>query len=98
MRRSCNAIRDPKNRSAPASNAACELREEQAAEEARQDADRQEEPRATRDPAGAIRRQAAAWDDAVQMRMMDEGLSPGVQHGEEADLGPEMFGIGGDRA
>ena len=46
-----------------------ELREEQAAEEAREDADRQE-PRATRDPAAAIRRQTAAWDDPVQVGMM----------------------------
>ena len=23
-------------------------------------------------------------------------LAPGVEHGQEADLGPEMFGVGGD--
>ena len=28
--------------------------------------------------------------------VMQEVLSPGVEHGEEADLGPQMFGIGGD--
>jgi len=32
----------------------------------------------------------------MQMRVMDERLSPGVQDGEEADGGPEVFRIGGD--
>ena len=30
------------------------------------------------------------------MRVQLEVLPPRVQHAEEADLGPEMFGIGGD--
>ena len=30
--------------------------------------------------------------------MMLQGLAPGVEHGDEADLGAEMLGIGGDRA
>ena len=32
----------------------------------------------------------------MQMRVMDERLSPCVQDGEEADGGPEVFRIGGD--
>ena len=32
------------------------------------------------------------------MRVMDERLVPGVQHGEEADLGAEMARVGSDRA
>ena len=32
------------------------------------------------------------------MRMMDERLAPGVQDGEETDLGAEVAGDGGDRA
>ena len=32
------------------------------------------------------------------MRMMDERLAPGVQDGEEADLGAEVAGVGGYRA
>ena len=28
--------------------------------------------------------------------MMQQGLTPGVQHGKEADLGTQMLGIGGD--
>ena len=34
----------------------------------------------------------------MQVWMMDERLPPGVQHGEEADLGAEVAGVGGDRA
>ena len=34
----------------------------------------------------------------MQMRVMDERLAPGVEDGEEADLGAEMARVGGDRA
>jgi hypothetical protein len=32
----------------------------------------------------------------MEMRVMHQGLSPGVQHGDETDRGPEMARIGGD--
>ena len=32
------------------------------------------------------------------MWMMHQALTPGVQDGEEADVGAEMFAIGGDRS
>jgi hypothetical protein len=32
----------------------------------------------------------------MQMRMVQQILSPGVQDGEEADLGAEALGIGGN--
>ena len=32
------------------------------------------------------------------MRVMDERLAPGVEDGEEADLGAEVAGVGGDGA
>ena len=32
----------------------------------------------------------------MEMRMVHQRLAPGVEHGEEADLGPEMPGVGGD--
>ena len=48
------------------------------------------------DPALVIGRQTAGRDHAVDMRMMLEILSPGVQHAEEADLCAEMLRIGGD--
>jgi hypothetical protein len=66
--------------------------EKESTEETRQDAHRQEEPGPTGDPAGAVGGKPAAGDDAVQMGMMHERLSPGVQHGEEADFGAEMPG------
>jgi hypothetical protein len=47
-------------------------------------------------PAGAIGGQAAAGHDAMQVRMKMQVLTPGVQHGKEADGGTEMPGIGGD--
>ena len=34
----------------------------------------------------------------MQMGMMPQGLAPGVQYCQEANLGPEVFGIRGDRA
>jgi hypothetical protein len=34
----------------------------------------------------------------MQMRMMKQVLAPGVQHGEESDLGAQVLGIGGDCA
>jgi hypothetical protein len=32
----------------------------------------------------------------MNMGMMPQGLAPGVEHGDEPDLGAEMPGIGGD--
>ena len=47
------------------------------------------------DPALVIERETAGGNHAMDMRMMLEVLSPGVQHAEEADLSAEMLGIGG---
>ena len=72
--------------------------EEQAAEEPREDAHRQEEAGATGDPARPVEGWSAAWHDAMNMRMMAQVLPPGVEHCDEAGLGAEMLRIGGDRA
>src|SRR6202035_779261 len=48
------------------------------------------------DPAGAVGGEAAARHDAMQVRMEMQVLTPGVQHGEEADGSAEVSGIGGD--
>ena len=37
--------------------------------------------------------EAAGGNDAVEMRMQSEVLSPGVQNAEEADLGSEVLGV-----
>ena len=71
--------------------------EKQAAEETRQNAHGEEEAGLAGDPAPAVRRQAAAGNDDVDMRMMGERRAPGVQHGGEADARAQMSGIGRDR-
>jgi len=72
--------------------------QEQASEHPRQDPDRQEEPRSAGDPTLTVRRDPAAGDETVQMRVVHQVLSPGVQHGQEADLRAQMLGVGGDAA
>ena len=74
-----------------------ETLEEQAAEQAREHPHRQEEARPASDPAAAIEGDAAGRHDAVDMRVVVEGLAPAVQHGDDADPRPEVLGIGGDR-
>jgi hypothetical protein len=32
----------------------------------------------------------------MEMRMVEQGLPPGVQHGKKADLGSKVLGVGGD--
>ena len=72
--------------------------EEQTAEQAGQHADRQEEARSAAHPALAVGRQPAAGHDAVQVGMVLQGLTPGVQHRDEADLGAEVSRVGRDGA
>src|SRR5271166_3873682 len=71
--------------------------EEQAAEEAREHAHGQEESGLAGDPARPVGRQAAAGNDDVDMRVMGQRRTPGVENGGEADAGAQMFGVGGDR-
>jgi hypothetical protein len=47
---------------------------------------------------GVIERQATAENDAVDMRMKFDLLTPGMQHGEEADFRAEMSRIASDFA
>src|SRR5262245_52314584 len=55
-----------------------------------------EETSAASDPARAVHRQSAGWNQTVQVRVMEHFLIPGVQHGEESQLGAQSFGIGSD--
>jgi hypothetical protein len=75
-----------------------QLLEEQAAKQAREHPHGQEEAGSAGNPALAIRGNAAAWYDAMHMRMVQQILPPRVQDREETDLRTEMFWIGGDRA
>jgi hypothetical protein len=77
---------------------ATQLFEKQTAKEPREHPHRQEEARAAGDPVFAVRGQPAASYDAMHVRMMQQILPPRVQDRYEADLGAQMFGVGGDRA
>ena len=63
-------------------------------EDPTQHADRKEEAPLARHPGAPVGSEAPSRDDAVQVRMVDEGLPPGVEHGEEPDAGPEEAGVG----
>ena len=67
--------------------------EEETAEQAGQDPDGEEEAGAAGDPAVTIGSDAAAGDDAVQVRVKREHLPPGMQDGEETDLGAKVFRV-----
>src|SRR5262249_31648055 len=75
-----------------------QVSEKQAAEEPGQHPDREEEARPTRNPALAIEREPTAGHDAVKVGMIEQGLAPGMQHGQKADLSPQMFRIRRDRS
>src|SRR4051794_33555397 len=42
-----------------------------------------------------IRGQPARWHDAVHVWMADQGLAPGVEDAQDADLGAKMSRVGG---
>ena len=46
-------------------------------------------------PSLMVGRESAGRDHAVDMRMEQQVLSPCVEDGEEADLGAQMFRVGG---
>ena len=68
-------------------------RGELAAEDAAQCVNRQEEAARGIDPSGAVESQAAGGNDVVNMGMMLEVLSPGMEHAEESDVGSQVLGI-----
>lgn len=74
-----------------------ELVQEQAPVEAREHAHGQEEARPAGDPCLAVRREATAGHDTVDVRMVRQRLPPAVQRHRGADLGAEAPRIGGDR-
>jgi len=63
-----------------------------------EDSHREKEPGSAGDPPRAVLGESSARDEAMDMRMVLEGLAPGVQHGKHADLRTEVLGISGDRA
>jgi hypothetical protein len=74
-----------------------ELAQEQSPEQTRENPHRQEEPRAARRPARVVKRDAAARNDHVQVRMVRHRRAPAVQDSGDADLRAKPLGIGGNR-
>lgn len=70
--------------------------EEQAAKQARHHPHMQEEPWATGNPTGAVRRQTPAGDDHVDMGVVGQRRPPGVQHAGHADPRAEALRVGRD--
>ncbi|CTQ76624.1 hypothetical protein LAX5112_04656 [Roseibium alexandrii] len=70
--------------------------QKQTPEQSGQDPDRQEKPWTARDPSRAIRRQASAGDNDVDMRMMGECRAPGMQDAGHADARAQVPGIACD--
>ena len=58
--------------------------------------DGQEESLSAGDPPFAVRTQAAARHEAMQMGMVVQGLSPGMQDGQEPQVRAKVFGVGSD--
>src|SRR5947209_1628458 len=73
-----------------------ELLQEQPAEQAGENWHREEVAGPTGDPALAVERQPATWHDHVYVGMMSERRTPGMEDGEDADVGAEALGIGRD--
>ncbi len=67
-----------------------------ASKHAAEDLHRQKEGIAGLNPARVIGGQTARRNHAVDMGMMLQVLSPGVEHAEEANLSAEVLGIGSD--
>ena len=67
-----------------------------AAEDATENLDGEEEGILGMNPARVAWIETACRNDAVEVRMQAQVLSPGVQDAEEADPGSEMPGVGCD--
>ena len=68
--------------------------EKLAAKDAAEDLDGEEEGILRMNPVRVAWIEAASGNDAVEMRMQSQVLSPGVQNAEEANLGSEVLGVG----
>ena len=68
--------------------------EKLAAKDAAEDLDGEEEGILGMNPTGIAWVETAGGNDAVEMRMQSQVLSPGVKNAEEADLGSEVLGVG----
>jgi recombinase-like zinc beta ribbon protein len=67
--------------------------EEGTAEKPTEDAYREEESWGAWDPGRAIHREPAGRDQAMEVGVMVQGLSPSMQHAQKADLRSQLLGI-----
>jgi hypothetical protein len=74
----------------------CQTLQEETAEKAAEDLDREKEAAAAANPLVVIGGQTAAGNDAMQVRMKVKVLTPGMEHGEEAGLHAETFWVAGN--
>ena len=70
-----------------------EIIEKQSTKQRRQDGNGQQVIGPAGNPSRSIWGNAAAWNDAMQVRMDGKNLAPGVEHCEESDLCAQMLGI-----
>jgi hypothetical protein len=70
--------------------------EQLAAEQATEGPDGEEKFPSAGDPWGSIGRNPSGGHEAVKMGVLQQVLTPGVQHSEEADAGAEVPWIGRD--
>ena len=75
-----------------------EVHQKQAAEQSGQDSHGQEESWSTGDPSQAVGGESSAGNYAMDMRMVEQILPPGVEDGEKSDFRTQVLGIGGDDA
>ena len=71
---------------------AFQTRHELASEDAAKHLHWEEERITGPDPAAVVRRQAACWNDAVNVRMVQQVLSPGMQNADHPSSAPRCLG------
>jgi hypothetical protein len=76
---------------------ALEAREELGSKDPGEGLDRCEEVATRGDPSVTFEGEPPRWDDAVEMRVVGEGLTPGMQEGETAAARAEVGGVSGER-
>jgi len=70
--------------------------EKQATEQTGENTHGKEELSAGGDPATSVRGKTSTRNETVQVGVMEQGLPPGVQDGNKADLGTHTLGVGSD--
>ena len=70
--------------------------QELSSEESGEDLDVDEEGLFRWDPARAVSGQSTSGDDAMEVWVVEEGLGPGVEDGDESDVCAEVLGIGSE--